>query len=158
MKYAVVTQPSEADYLEGERASTVRREYVAGKALAKPSGNKAHDIISLNLALLLRNALRGSRYQIFIANVRVRIVTQMSDCYTAVVVSPTCLPTWLAMPLKTCRILARKRADRQGTALGGGVSENEIRLDCEYAFAGRRHHSKSGVGLRRAERQHERCA
>ena len=53
-------------------------------------GSKAHNLISLNLAVLLRNALRGSGCQTFIADMRVRIAVQSSYYYPDVVV--TCAP------------------------------------------------------------------
>ncbi len=94
MKHAVTTQLSEADYLEGERSSSIRHEYVAGEVFAMAGGSKAHNIISLNVAMLLRNHLRGSGCQTFIADIRVRIASQSCYYYPDVVV--TCAPHDLA--------------------------------------------------------------
>jgi len=94
MKHAVITQVSEADYLEGEAASQVRHEFVAGEVFAMAGGSKAHNIISGNLFALLRAALHGSGCQTFIADMRVRIATQSSYYYPDVVV--TCAPADLA--------------------------------------------------------------
>lgn len=87
MKHAVMTPLSEADYLDGEGASSTRHEYVAGEVFAMAGGSKAHNIISLNLAVLLRNALRGSGCQTFMADMRVRIAVQSSYYYPDVVVT-----------------------------------------------------------------------
>ena len=65
MKHAVMTQLSEADYLDDEGASQVRHEYVAGEVFAMAGVSKAHNIISLNLAVLLRNALRGRWVEVY---------------------------------------------------------------------------------------------
>ncbi|MHB1353191.1 MAG: Uma2 family endonuclease [Thiobacillus sp.] len=94
MKHAVMTGLSEADYLEGERTSQVRHEYVSGEVFAMAGGSKAHNIISLNVAMLLRNALRGSGCQTFIADMRVHVAAQSGYYYPDVVV--TCAPGDLA--------------------------------------------------------------
>ncbi|OZA23168.1 MAG: hypothetical protein B7X93_12330 [Hydrogenophilales bacterium 17-61-9] len=94
MKHAVMTGLSEADYLEGERTSQIRHEYVAGEVFAMAGGSKAHNIISGNVFSLLRNALRGSGYQTFIADMRVHVAAQSSYYYPDVVV--TCAPGDLA--------------------------------------------------------------
>ena len=90
MKHAVLTRLSEQDYLEGGRASPIRHEYVAGEVFARAVSNKAHNLISGNVAMLLRNAWRGSGCQTFIADMRVRIAAQSSFYYPDVVV--TCAP------------------------------------------------------------------
>lgn len=94
MKHAVLTRLSEQDYLQGEAASPIRHEYVAGEVFAMAGGSKAHNIISLNVAMLLRNALRGSGCQTFIADMRVQVAAQSSYYYPDVVV--TCAPDDLA--------------------------------------------------------------
>lgn len=87
MKHAVQTQLSEQDYLEGERASPIRHEYVAGEVFAMAGGSKAHNLISGNIFALLRSALRDSGCQTFIADMRVRIAAQSSYYYPDVVVT-----------------------------------------------------------------------
>jgi len=87
MKHAEQTQLSEQDYLEGERANPIRHEYVAGEVFAMAGGSKAHNIISLNIATLLRSKLRGSGCQTFIADMRVRIAAQSIYYYPDVVVT-----------------------------------------------------------------------
>jgi Uma2 family endonuclease len=94
MKHAVMTQLSEADYLDGEGASPIRHEYVAGEVFAMAGASKAHNIISGNVFVLLRAALRGSGCQTFMADMRVRIAAQSSYYYPDVVV--TCAPGDLA--------------------------------------------------------------
>ncbi|BBP05720.1 hypothetical protein TPL01_24560 [Sulfuriferula plumbiphila] len=94
MKHAIVLQLSEQEYLETERASQVRHEYVAGEIFAMAGGSKAHNTISLNMAVLLRNKLRDSGCQTFIADMKVRIATQARHYYPDVAV--TCAPGDLA--------------------------------------------------------------
>lgn len=94
MKQAAHTQLDETNYLEGESASEIRHEYVAGEVFAMAGGSKAHNIISLNIAMLLRNALRGGGYQTFIADMRVHVAAQSCYYYPDVVV--TCAGSDLA--------------------------------------------------------------
>ena len=94
MKHATRTGLDESDYLAGELVSPIRHEYVAGEVFAKTGSCKAHNLISGNVAILLRNALRGSGCQTFIADMRVHIATQSSYYYPDVVV--TCAPADLA--------------------------------------------------------------
>jgi Uma2 family endonuclease len=94
MKHAVMTSISEHDYIDGERTSPIRHEYVAGETFAMAGGSKAHNLISGNVFALLRAALRGSGCQTFIADMRVRIATQSSYYYPDVVV--TCAASDLA--------------------------------------------------------------
>lgn len=57
-------------------------------------GSKAHNIISLNIATLLRSKLRGSGCQTLMADMRVRIAAQSSYYYPDVAI--TCAPADLA--------------------------------------------------------------
>ena len=94
MKHAIVPQLSQQEYLETERASQVRHEYVAGEIFAMAGGSKAHNIISGNVFALLRSKLRDSGCQTFIADMKVRIATQASYYYPDVAI--TCAPDDLA--------------------------------------------------------------
>ena len=98
----------ESAYLESERASQLRHEYVAGEVFALTGGSKAHNTISLSIAVLLRNALRGSGCQTFIADMKVRITTQASYYYPDAAV--TCAPDDLVrkkvkIPLFLCTLI-----------------------------------------------------
>ncbi len=46
------------EYLESERHSPIKHEYLDGDVYAMAGTSKAHNIISLNLALLLRTGLK----------------------------------------------------------------------------------------------------
>ncbi|TVQ64160.1 MAG: Uma2 family endonuclease [Spirulina sp. DLM2.Bin59] len=61
------------EYLEMERHSDIKHEYIDGEVYAMAGTGKAHNIISLNLALLLRSALKNSTCQVFMADIKVRI-------------------------------------------------------------------------------------
>lgn len=104
MKHAVQTQLSEQDYLDGEGASQIRHEYVAGEVFAMAGASKAHNIISGNVYALLRAALRGSGCQTFMADMRVRIAAQSCYYYPDVVV--TCSPEDLSSDAPKDRVEA----------------------------------------------------
>ena len=56
----IATQVTVEEYLEGERKSETRHEYVAGDIYAKAGASRTHNIIALNIADTLRGLLRGS--------------------------------------------------------------------------------------------------
>lgn len=60
-------------YLEQERQSPIKREYLDGQVYAMAGTSKVHNRISGNLYLLIRNGLKGSPCQTFIADIKVRI-------------------------------------------------------------------------------------
>jgi len=60
------------EYLEQERASEFRSEYVAGEIFAMSGASPAHNTIALNVAAELRAQLRGRRCSVFISDMRVK--------------------------------------------------------------------------------------
>ena len=61
------------EYLAMELKSEIKHEYIDGEVYAMAGTSKDHNIISLNLALLLRMGLKGSTCQVFMADIKVRI-------------------------------------------------------------------------------------
>jgi hypothetical protein len=53
MQHALVQPPDEAAYLEVERTSGVKHEYVAGEVFAMAGASKAHGTLALNPDLSL---------------------------------------------------------------------------------------------------------
>jgi len=51
-KYAYI---SPEVYVEGEKISPIKHEYIRGEVYAMTGASKAHDVIALNLLTLLRN-------------------------------------------------------------------------------------------------------
>jgi Uma2 family endonuclease len=81
------------EYLAGEEQSEVRHEYLAGDTYAMAGGSAAHNTIALNVAAALRARLRGGPCRVFIADVKVRIVTAESgDIFYYPDVMVTCDP------------------------------------------------------------------
>jgi Uma2 family endonuclease len=62
-------------YLEGEKISPIKHEYRQGEIYAMAGASDAHVTISLNLATLLRNHVRGTGCRAYMADMKVRIET-----------------------------------------------------------------------------------
>ena len=72
----IATLVTVEEYLEGERKSEVRHEYVAGDIYAMAGASRTHNIIALNIADTLRALLRGSGRPPFITDMKVRVRTR----------------------------------------------------------------------------------
>ncbi len=70
---------SHKDYLEGEKVSPIKHEYIRGEVYAMVGGSKAHDTIALNLLSLLRNHVRGSGCRVHTGDLKVYI--EAADVY-----------------------------------------------------------------------------
>ncbi|BAZ39600.1 hypothetical protein NIES4101_55540 [Calothrix sp. NIES-4101] len=66
---------SPEEYLEGEKYSQIKHEYVDGEVYAMSGASDAHVTISLNAAMLLRNHHRGSGCRVYVADMKVQIKT-----------------------------------------------------------------------------------
>jgi len=61
------------EYLLSEQVSEIRHEYVDGEVYAMAGGSDAHARISLNIAALLKNKLRGSGCSIYLGEMKAQI-------------------------------------------------------------------------------------
>lgn len=61
------------EYLEGEKTSDIRHEYVAGAVHAMAGASGLHNLIALAFATGLRHHLRGSPCHVFISDMKVRV-------------------------------------------------------------------------------------
>ena len=75
------------DYLDGEKTSQVRHEYVAGQVYAMAGSSARHNGIALNLATRLRPHLRGGMCRVFMSDVKARIEALDLFYYPDVMVS-----------------------------------------------------------------------
>ena len=75
MKHAVMTGLSEADYLEGERASQIRHEYVSGEVFATAGASERKNRIAGNIFFPLRSATRGKTCRAFMADMKPRLTS-----------------------------------------------------------------------------------
>jgi len=67
------TKVSVEDYLEGEKISPVKREYLFGEVYPKTDSNDNHNRIIGNLTVSLLNHLRNSPCEPFFSNIKVRV-------------------------------------------------------------------------------------
>lgn len=61
------------EYLQLELQSDVKHEYIDGYVYAMAGANDAHVTVTLNLATLLRNHVRGSGCRVFMSDMKARI-------------------------------------------------------------------------------------
>jgi Uma2 family endonuclease len=64
---------SVAEYLEGEKATEIKHEYVNGTVYAMGGASREHNIISMNLGSALHGHLRGGPCQTFMADMKVHL-------------------------------------------------------------------------------------
>jgi len=70
---APVLRLTEEEYLENERHSDVRHEYLAGLVYAMAGASDRHNRIALNLASRLNDHLNGGPCEVFIADMKVTV-------------------------------------------------------------------------------------
>jgi len=83
---------SPEEYLEGERLSEIRHEYVDGRVYAMAGASDDHNRIAGNLFNELSNRLRGGRCEAFINDMKVKIPPEFGDAYYYPDVIVTCDP------------------------------------------------------------------
>jgi Uma2 family endonuclease len=87
MKSLPVLRLTEEEYLETERLSDVRREYLAGLVYALAAAGAAHNLIVGNLFMSLRKHLHDKACQISMSDMKVKIEADDIFYYPDVVVS-----------------------------------------------------------------------
>ncbi len=80
---------SEREYLEAERSSDVRHEYVDGVLFAMGGASREHGLISANLVAAIRPHLRGSGCRVTASDMKVRLADGRRYYYPDIVVSCT---------------------------------------------------------------------
>lgn len=97
-------------YLKMEEASEIKHEYIDGYTYAMAGASDAHVTIALNMAMLLRNHLRGSQCRVYIADMKVRLESLNRFYYPDVMV--TCderdreTPTYKQFPTFIVEVLS----------------------------------------------------
>jgi Uma2 family endonuclease len=79
---------SPEDYLAWENLQDTRNEYIAGEVFAMVGARDAHNTVSGNLYMVLRNHLRGGRCRVFATDMKLRVET--ANCYFYPDVFVTC--------------------------------------------------------------------
>ncbi len=75
------------EYLRLETASDIKHEYFDGEIFAMAGATDTHVTIALNMAILLRNHLRGQGCRVYISDIKVRIETKNRFFYPDVMVT-----------------------------------------------------------------------
>jgi Uma2 family endonuclease len=69
------------DYLVAEEASKVRHEYLGGMVYAMAGETRDHNTITLNLAVAIRQHLKGKTCQLYISDIRVNFFLRNDEYY-----------------------------------------------------------------------------
>jgi Uma2 family endonuclease len=81
------------EYLEGERVSEIRHEYVNGRVYAMAGASDDHNRITGNLFGELHAAFRGKRCEAFINDMKVKVPPNVTEGYYYPDVLVACDPT-----------------------------------------------------------------
>ena len=81
---------SPEEYLEGEKVSEIKHEYIDGQVYAMAGASDAHVTVSMNVSMLLRNHLRGSGCRVYMLDMKAQIEAINRYFYPDVMV--TCDP------------------------------------------------------------------
>jgi Uma2 family endonuclease len=75
-----------AEYVEFEKSSPIRHEYIGGQVFAMTGSSQEHNLIALNISTRLRTHLRGSSCRAFMSDMKVRIEAANIGYYPDVMV------------------------------------------------------------------------
>ncbi len=64
---------SPEEYLEGEKFSEIKHEYIDGQVYAITGASDAHVTVSMNVSMLLGNHLRGSGCRVYMLDMKAQI-------------------------------------------------------------------------------------
>ncbi len=81
-----------AEYLEGERLSEVRHEFVDGRIYAMSGASLRHNEICGDVYALVKNHLKGGPCRVFIEAVKVELADDLTESYYYPDVFVTCEP------------------------------------------------------------------
>lgn len=88
MRHAQQRQPmTAADYLNWEEAQEQRHEFVAGEVFAMAGAEDWHVTVTGNIAIALRQHLRGGPYQTYISDMRLQVEAANAYFYPDVMVT-----------------------------------------------------------------------
>jgi Uma2 family endonuclease len=77
-----------ADYLDWDASQTVKHEFLAGEIFAMVGAAKTHGAVTLNIAIALRQHLRGTSCSTFVTDIKLQV--QAADAYFYPDVMVTC--------------------------------------------------------------------
>ncbi|ABA23828.1 Protein of unknown function DUF820 [Trichormus variabilis ATCC 29413] len=71
--YSPINLFTAEEYLELEKSSETRHEYLGGQIFAMSGDSKEHNTITLNIASRIRSHLRGTSCSVFMADMKIRL-------------------------------------------------------------------------------------
>jgi len=78
--YALHRQPmTAAEFLAWDAGQTLKHEFVRGEVFAMAGGEDRHATVALNIAIALRQHLRGSPSRVYGSDVKLRV--EAADCF-----------------------------------------------------------------------------
>jgi Uma2 family endonuclease len=80
------------EYLEAEKFSDIRHEYVAGQVFAMAGASEEHNQIAGNIYAMLRPHLRGSSCRAFISDMKVKVKIRTANIFYYPDLIVTCDP------------------------------------------------------------------
>jgi Uma2 family endonuclease len=83
-----LSRMTEAEYLEFERASEWKHEFIDGEVLAMTGASRAHNLICTTTSFLLYSQLRGRSCEIYSTDMRVKV--EATGLYTYPDISVVC--------------------------------------------------------------------
>ena len=87
--YALHRQPmTAAEFLAWDAGQTLKHEFVRGEVFAMAGGEDRHATVALNIAIALRQHLRGSPSRVYGSDVKLRV--EAADCFFYADVMVTC--------------------------------------------------------------------
>jgi Uma2 family endonuclease len=87
---------SYSEFLHWEQEQEARHEFACGEVFAMAGSTDRHNLVALNIAVILREQLRGKPCRIFMSDVQVRVEAADAAFYPDVMV--TCAPEDAAEP------------------------------------------------------------
>jgi len=69
------------DYLEGEKVTETKHEFVAGRVYAMAGASEEHNLIVTNLVASLHAHLRGKPCRLFATDMKVRLLVSTTDIF-----------------------------------------------------------------------------
>jgi Uma2 family endonuclease len=79
-------------YLEAEKSSDIRHEYVAGQVFAMAGASEEHNLIAGNIYAILRPHLRGSSCRAFVSDMKVKVKIRNANIFYYPDIIVTCDP------------------------------------------------------------------
>lgn len=79
-------------YLDAEKSSDIRHEYVAGQIFAMAGASEDHSLIKGNIIAILRPHLRGSSCRAFVSDMKVKVKIRNANIFYYPDIIVTCDP------------------------------------------------------------------